>query len=145
MNKFKFKPDNILKLRQAKSDEIKTEMARLLSQKATLILKIESLNSLVFSSLSDLKKVDRMTISDIRDRQERLLSLKGAKEAAELELQNLELQIGNVRTKFMQAMRDLKIMENLRDKKLREFEKSRGRTEQKTLDEQGTQRFLRND
>jgi len=145
MRGFKFKLQSVLDQRQKKEDILKKELAdkKLLFEKQKILM--ESLKS----KLSD-------TRQEFRDRQnERLKASEAAAYISffdrighEIELQTMKLaelvaEVNRAQERLMEAMKEKKIIEKLRDKQMEEYRTEVNRQEQVFIDEISTVRYRR--
>ncbi len=146
MKKFKFGLQALLNIREAKEREVQYELARLLAiqnrekeRQAAIRAKMEEQKSLFSRKLrqgiysgSDAVMLERFI--DVSNR---------AIEAAETNIQSMEPGIAEVRSRLIEASREKKVVEHLRERKKAEYDYEVNREINKEIDEMNQKIFAK--
>lgn len=136
-----FRFDALLKIRENLRDERHRDLAALDAQKALLLDEILRLSNDSANNLSQWSAAQRQSPPDTRllarfgVRQKKIALQKETKNA---ELEQLDGKIAEQTALFEEAVRDVRILENLRERKLQERLNDERDHERKRLDEIGS-------
>ncbi len=139
MARFKFRLQILLKLALKKEEDVKKELAnwqKLLLEARSKLQRIILNISQSLEEKSKKKKIDEIILYETY-----LESLNTSKKKVQDEIQYFEKEIDKTIIKLQEAIKERKILEKLKGKKLEQFINEQNLIEQKETDEIGTKIF----
>ena len=130
---FKFKLESVLKYRKIKEDEVVREYRLKKKEISDCERNIEELKRKILKNKDESKKTLDVNMLKIIDNY--IFRLNQELKYSEMNLHNLKNQLATIEIKMFQARKDRKILENLKEKKRKEYIKEELLKEQKFLDE----------
>jgi len=125
MKKFKFKLEKLLDLRKIKEKEVQSELAYIVGIQNIKKIEQEKVKNGILQQKSDYKnKLKQKSFSGreaIMFEQYIDISLR-AIEVSEKKIEEMEPEINEIRERLIEASRERKVVEKLKEKKLEEFE-----------------------
>jgi flagellar FliJ protein len=129
--KFKFKLEGLLKLRKFREEEIKVELGKLISEEQMILDRLDEIDREVQVGY-DMQSEAFHDQSKGKDAYFYPYFFQGKrkdKERCETMLYSTRKKIEEKRKELAEAMGNVKIMENLKDKKVEEFKKEKNKKE----------------
>lgn len=144
---FQFRFQSILEYRKALEDRIQSDFAE---GKRLLEMRLKALDDLRAEKaqrMENLRSLDqrRVAPSDVSFLASYIRFLREAESRAEGAISEMKASLEEKRKELVAAMKDRKIMEELRKRHLLEFQVSEKTLENRNLDEIGVTRFLKRD
>lgn len=130
MKKFRFPLERLLELKRRELEAVEGEIQRLEAREASSRRRAASLESDGAEVRSDLSKRSEQTGADLRTRHEWMETLGREAVAAIRAAQLLDGQAAPLRTKAVELRREVKLIEELRAKRLQKYEYERSREEE---------------
>lgn len=145
---FNFKLQRVLQVKKYKEDQLKTELANLkreyLKQESVLFTLEESLRE-QFIILVEKQRNLTNTLNEILWRYNYISRLQEDIENQRKRLAELNEKIKEVTIKLIGASQEKQIIENLKERKIKQFKLEMEKQEQEFMDEVGITRFSRRD
>jgi len=134
MKPFSFRLEKVLNLRKFYEDEAKIELGRAVGVLAELESKLRSLAREKADAL-DAQFSPENSVNEIQQYMFYLIRLENTKERLLKEAALAEMKVEEARTKFLEASRERKVLDKLKEKGQKEHKKSILYEEAKTLDD----------
>ena len=134
MKAFAFSLEKVLKLRKYYEDEAKIELGKAVSALAELEQKLFAL----IGEIARAKKAQfnpENTAAEMQQYMFYLMRLDAAKEQLFKEVASAELKVEQAREAFLEASRERKVLNKLKDRRMEEYRKEQVTEETKTLDD----------
>lgn len=143
---FAFRLQKVLHYKQQVEDQKKQELFHLLKIFHEEEKILHRLNELLLQKLSEFetKQEGDLDILELLFYAEYIARVNREIEAQQKKLVELSRRIEQKREEVIAASKERRVLEQLRDKKYKEYLKSEGRREQKFLDEIGNNAYVRN-
>jgi flagellar FliJ protein len=148
MAMFKFRLATLLKLREAARDERRAQLAQAYQADAIL----EEQQGQIAQSLADLQAEYRVASAPGEVNVDRLLAaqrhemlLKAQRQQIQQQREAVAQEIERRRAVLAEANRDVKVLENLRERQLERYREEENRLDIRRLDEVAQQRAVRED
>jgi flagellar FliJ protein len=138
VKKFRFSLQKLLELRQAREDEVKHELAKLVSLQNRERVKQEQLRAGIAGNQEKLalKMKEGRLLADEALVFEHFVHVSSrAIATAEEKIRSMEPEVNRIREKLAQASKERKTVEKLRERKLSEYEYNSGRETAKENDD----------
>ncbi len=146
MKKFKFKLQTLLDLREAREKEIKNELAALLSIQNIERMKQEEYRRKIASEREKFARTMREGRFSYAESMmfERFVEFgHRVIEVAQQKINGMEEEISKVRERLVEASREKKVVDKLRERKLREYQYELNREAAKETDEANQKLYVR--
>lgn len=145
MKRFRFKLQTVLDQRQAKEDHILAELGELRQEEAREVERLLSLRQRLEDTCVSIELALRRNASsdDVARRQDYAEVTVEDIKLQELTIEGVRNRVEAKRIELIEAMKDRKVLETLRDKQEREYIAAHEREEQNMLDEMASVRFAR--
>jgi flagellar FliJ protein len=146
--RFVFRLNPLLKLRKARQKDQQRVVADRLRRLARCERELAELNNAQSAAVADARRVRRETIIDLQwtlQEQRWRAHLQRRARSKEIESQELQQLLAEARAELAQRKRDVKVLENLRQRRLEAYRRDMKRAEQVELDEIATRVFLKSD
>ena len=140
MARFKFRLDILLRLAQNKEEEAKKELASWQKQLLEAQEKLQKILIEITSSLNE-KSVKR-NINEILLYEAYLESLRNQQKKTENEIEYFTVERNKAILKLQETIKERKILEKLKEKKLEQYIFDENQKEQKEADEVGSKIFI---
>jgi flagellar FliJ protein len=137
MKKFRFEYESILKMRQAKEDDVKNELARLLDKLRTVKLEKEKMlkdQQSFFETMEDMMK-HGCSASELRRIQRGQSYYRTHLKTLDEKILNLEKHVLETKQLLLEAVKAKKIMEKLKENAYSAFINDVNHEEQKVIEE----------
>ncbi len=143
MARFKFRLEKVLEVRRRKEEEKEKELASLkkeLRREEEFLEKLRKETSLIAERIGAFQKVDdeSLNLEELRREYDYLEVLRNKITRHLNTVEKLMIKIEEKRKELIEASKERKIMEKLKDKQYRKFRSEEERKERKVLDEIGT-------
>jgi len=137
MKKFRYRYENILKLKEKEEDRVKNEMAKLNS---SLSIAKDKLKMAYVEEEEYLKSVEQLmtngcTAMELRSTINNKAYLRGQIETCGNEVKHLEHQLGEKKAELVEAMKERKIYEKLKEREFESFKEDLKAAEEKVVDQ----------
>ena len=146
MKKFKFKMQRLLDLREAREEEVKNELAKVLSvqnrertKQYELRQKIEENKDRFHEMLQE----GRLSSSELMMFEKYVDVSLRAIDSAEQRIQGMEPEVNRIREKLVEVSRERKVVEKLKEKQLNEYDIHINREIRKENDDLNQKIYLR--
>lgn len=133
MKAFKFSLEKVLNLRKFREDEAKIELGRAVSVLAEIELKIKNIAEERIRSAAA-QFAPENNAHEIQQYMYYLLRLDNTKEQLLNDAAMAELKVEEARNVFIEASRERKVLDKLKEKRLKEYRKSMFAEEAKALE-----------
>lgn len=133
MKKFEFPLDKVLSVRKYKNDEAEIELGKAVSRLE--VLEGELNNIAVLYSEIPLKYSGLSDINDLSQLENYILFLNTKKEDLLKQITAAKLVVEEKRKLYIEAHKELKVLENLKEKALNEYKKNVTREQDNVLDD----------
>jgi len=145
MKRFKFRLQTVLDQRQTVEDRLLAELAELRREEQAEIHRLRALESVLASAERLLESAlqENRNADEISRRDDYAKTMRDDVRLQELTLEAVQRRVEAKRVELIDAMRDRKVMEALRDRQQREYLMAQARAEQNSLDEIASLRFAR--
>ncbi len=143
--RFVFRLDPLLKLRKARQKDQQRVVADRLRRLARCERELADLNNAQSAAVADARRVRRETIIDLEwtlQEQRWRAHLQRRTRSKAVELQDLQQLLDEARAELAQRNRDVRVLENLRQRRLEAYQRDMKRAERVELDEIAMQVFL---
>ena len=136
MKKFKFRYESVLKMRLDKEDRLKNDLAKLVQQRQLVLDKIESLkknletySSWIQEGLSSGRQMDYHEIDQGKQYYRKHI------QNLTLELHQLEAEIEEAKRILVEAMKERKVMETLKENDFKKYIEEFNKADAKVIEE----------
>jgi len=147
MKKFNFKLQKLLDFREAKENEVKNELSKVLMKQNVERNKQQELQQGINREKGNLRErmvAGKASVSEVMMFEKYIdMSLK-AIEAAERKIQEIEPEVQEVRSRLVEATKEKKIVEKLKEKRHEEYLYNMNREIAKENDDMNQKIFARN-
>lgn len=133
MKKFEFPLDKVLSVRKYKNDEAEIELGKAVSRLE--VLEWELNNIAVLYSEIPLKYSGLSDINDLSQLENYILFLNTKKEDLLKQITAAKLVVEEKRKLYIEAHKELKVLENLKEKAMNEYKKNVTREQDNVLDD----------
>ncbi len=140
MARFKFRLDILLRLAQNKEEEAKKELASWQKQLLEAQEKLKKILMEITSSLNE--KSVKKNINEILLYEVYLESLRSQQKKTENEIEYFSIERDKAILKLQETIKERKILEKLKEKKLEQYVFDENQKEQKEADEIGSKIFI---
>lgn len=140
MARFKFRLDILLRLAQNKEEEAKKELASWQKQLLEAQEKLQKILIVITSSLNE--KSAKRNINEILLYEAYLESLRNQQKKTENEIEYFTVERNKAILKLQETIKERKILEKLKEKKLEQYIFDENQKEQKEADEVGSKIFI---
>lgn len=140
MARFKFRLDILLRLAQNKEEEAKKELASWQKQLLEAQEKLQKILMEITSSLNE--KSAKRNINEILLYEAYLESLRNQQKKTENEIEYFTVERNKAIIKLQETIKERKILEKLKEKKLEQYIFDENQKEQKEADEVGSKIFI---
>lgn len=140
---FSFRFESVLNVRRIRQDEVKAELGKLIGRREELQQKKKYVLSQIEVAMDDIRSEQTFRIADFKSRQHHLDNLRSLLGKTEKEIQDIDKEIDETKIRLAEAMKQVKVMERLRDRKKEEYLRLMDKKHQKFLDEIASQRHAR--
>lgn len=140
MARFKFRLDILLRLAQNKEEEAKKELASWQKQLLEAQEKLQKILIEIISSLNE--KSAKRNINEILLYEAYLESLRNQQKKTENEIEYFTVERNKAILKLQETIKERKILEKLKEKKLEQYIFDENQKEQKEADEVGSKIFI---
>ena len=140
MARFKFRLDILLRLAQNKEEEAKKELASWQKQLLEAQEKLQKILIEITSSLNE--KSAKRNINEILLYEAYLESLRNQQKKTENEIEYFSIERDKAILKLQETIKERKILEKLKEKKLEQYIFDENQKEQKEADEVGSKIFI---
>lgn len=140
MARFKFRLDILLRLAQNKEEEAKKELASWQKQLLEAQEKLQKILMEITSSLNE--KSAKRNINEILLYEAYLESLRNQQKKTENEIEYFTVERNKAIIKLQETIKERKILEKLKEKKLEQYIFDENQKEQKEADEIGSKIFI---
>lgn len=140
MARFKFRLDILLRLAQNKEEEAKKELASWQKQLLEAQEKLQKILMEITSSLNE--KSAKRNINEILLYEAYLESLRNQQKKTENEIEYFTVERNKAILKLQETIKERKILEKLKEKKLEQYIFDENQKEQKEADEVGSKIFI---
>ncbi|MDD4343558.1 MAG: flagellar export protein FliJ [Eubacteriales bacterium] len=140
MARFKFRLDILLRLAQNKEEEAKKELASWQKQLLEAQEKLQKILIEITSSLNE--KSAKRNINEILLYEAYLESLRNQQKKTENEIEYFTVERNKAILKLQETIKERKILEKLKEKKLEQYIFDENQKEQKEADEVGSKIFI---
>lgn len=145
MKKFRFKLQTVLDQRQAKEDQVLAELGELRQEETRELARLAELRQRLEDALTSIEQALQRNasaeeISHCQDYAE--VTVEDIK-LQELTLEGVRNRVEAKRVELVEAIKERKVLETLRDKQEREYIATHEREEQNMLDEMASVRYAR--
>lgn len=145
MNKFKFKLETVLKVKARIEDLRKMELREAESRRDQARLELYRWQKEIADNIRLYREKfqQRINPEEVNNYHRYLTWLNRQADSAALQLQEREKEVAERRQKLVEASKEKKILEKLKDKAYQDYQAEQLRAEIQFLDELGTGRFIR--
>lgn len=146
--KFKFKLENILKLKQKKEDEEKEKLAQLfrkLEEEEEKLRKLQKEKADAVAYIKKKKSLGSLDIDELKMYQLHLEALEEKIENQKFYVEQAKKEVEKQRQVLIEATQERKTYDKLKEKQKTEFDKAAELEERKFIDEIATMRHARKD
>lgn len=143
MQKFKFRLQTVLDQRKAIEDKLLGELGELRYREQEEFAKLESLHRELKGLWQRVTSKPSCTLAELRDADAYAQALADDIKVQELTIENLRRQIDEKLAEVVEASKDRKLIEKLKEKHYKEYQREVAAVEQKFLDELASVRFAR--
>lgn len=137
MKKFSFRYESVLKMRLDKEDQVKNELAKYITKRQRKIDELEknNANALAYDQHIEKLLLDGNAGAEMFQFNQGKTYYKKQREKLMLDIANIDRQIALTQVKLVEAMKDRKIMEKLKEQALNEFYEAINEADAKLIEE----------
>jgi flagellar export protein FliJ len=145
MARFKFRLDTLLRLREALRDQRRGELAQAYEAEQILGQHDAEIDSQIEAMVGDRRDASaaQVNVDRLMETQQYEMILQAEKRTIAQQREQLDEEIERRRDALVQADRDVRVLENLRERHLQRHRQREQQIEAKQLDEIGTIQFSR--
>lgn len=137
MKKFKFRYESVLKMRMDYEDKIKNELAKLIAKRQSFLDQLEDLElrSLQYDAHIESVLLEGDVMCERQSFTQGKKYYKDHRDILKMKIQTVEKDIQAVQTKLVEAMKERKIMDKLKEKAFQEFVEAINVADEKLIEE----------
>lgn len=135
--KFKFKLENVLKIKLLNEEKIKAELAELLARKESVKKELEFIKSQELLLIDEFKQLKSGTARDFVMNQKLIYNIRKQYKDKQMDLVDIDEKIKKTKSRLAKALKERKVLESLKEKKFEEFKKEENKRIQSIMDELG--------
>lgn len=145
MKKFRFRLQVLLDQRKAKEDQLLGELGEVRREEALEIERLDELNHTLHQAWKAAEEALCAAIipEEITRRDEYVKAVRDDIKVQELTLEAVQKRVEKKRIEVVEAVKERKVLESLRDKQEREYLLAYAHAEQNSLDEMASLRYAR--
>jgi flagellar protein FliJ len=145
MKRFRFKLQTVLDQRKAKEDRLQAELGELLREEADEAAKLAALLERLAEAVASVESAldSSLPANEIAGADEYAKCLRDDVKVQQLTIRAVRSKVEAKRAEVVEAMKERKVLEALRDKQEREYVAAQMRVEQNELDDVASVRYAR--